>query len=191
MKNTGILIGFVPLVVFGILAGNSVSGMILASGAALIATVIVSYSDLRKGMILSWTNLVLFGGLLLMIGPWGLTGLIPWTGVIIYAVLAGVTFGSILAGIPFTLQYAREMVAPALWENPAFLRVNLLMTGTWGTLFVINLGLSYLVLAGPVIPGRIAMILTYAVLVSGILFTLWYPRYIQKKHSACAGTDRG
>ena len=61
-----------------------------------------------------------------------MTWILPGMGMLMYAVLALVTFGSILAKTPFTLQYAREMVDRALWENPVFNRVNVLMTGFWG-----------------------------------------------------------
>jgi tryptophan-rich sensory protein len=88
-------------------------------------------------------------------------------GMLMYAALALVTFGSILAKTPFTLQYAREMVDYKLWENPVFIRVNVLMTGVWGRIFVINLILSYLTFASPQAVGGIASPLTYFFLLPG------------------------
>jgi amino acid transporter len=108
-------------------------------------------------------------------------------GMLIYAALAAVTFGSILAKTPFTLQYAREMVDEKLWENPFFIRVNVLMTGVWGVVFVINLALSYLAFVYPYSAGWITSPLTYLVLIAGIIFTIWYPGYIQKKHTNVSG----
>ncbi|MGA2122263.1 MAG: hypothetical protein ABSG49_09510 [Methanoregula sp.] len=191
MKKAGILLGFVPLIVYGVLAGSSVLSVIFALGAALIVTVIAGYADLRKGRILTWATLVLFGSLIVAVGALGMTGILPVMGMLIYAALAAVTFGSILAKIPFTLQYAREMVDRTLWENPVFIRVNVLMTGVWGSIFVINLILSYLTFAFPHSAGWITSPLTYLVLIAGIIFTVWYPGYIQKKHSSasrCSGT---
>lgn len=106
---------------------------------------------------------------------------------LIYAALAAVTFGSILAKIPFTLQYARGMVDRTLWEKPGFIRVNILMTGVWGGVFVINLLLSYLTFAFPHSVGWIPSPLTYLVLIAGIIFTVWYPGYVQKKYSSASG----
>ena len=117
MKKAGILLGFIPLVVYGVLAGSSASSVVFALGAALVVTVIAGFSDLRKGRILTWATLLLFGTLLIAVGVLGMTGILPVMGMLIYAALAAVTFGSILADIPFTLQYAREMVDRALWEN--------------------------------------------------------------------------
>jgi hypothetical protein len=187
MKNAGILLGFLPLIVYGVLAGSSASGVVFALGAALAVTVVTGFSDLRKGRILTWATLILFGTLLIAVGALGLTGILPFMGMLIYAALAAVTFGSILAKTPFTLQYAREMVNENLWENPAFIWVNVLMTGVWGGIFVINLALSYLTFAYPYSAGWITSPLTYLVLIAGIIFTIWYPGYIQKKNTTVSG----
>ena len=187
MKNAGILLGFLPLIVYGVLAGSSASGVVFALGAALAVTVVTGFSDLRKGRILTWAPLILFGTLLIAVGALGLTGILPFMGMLIYAALAAVTFGSILAKTPFTLQYAREMVNENLWENPAFIWVNVLMTGVWGGIFVINLALSYLTFAYPYSAGWITSPLTYLVLIAGIIFTIWYPGYIQKKNTTVSG----
>jgi len=186
-EKAGILLGFIPLIIYGILAGSSVSSVITALGAATIVTVLAGFRDLRKGMILIWTTLVLFGGAFIAVGVLNMISIIPWMGVLIYATLSAITFGSILAKIPFTLQYAREMVDRQLWENPVFIRVNLLMTSFWGGVFVINLLLNYFMLVMPEPQGRIAQLLTYIVLVAGIIFTLWYPKHLQKQPSSASG----
>ena len=148
-SRAGILLGFVPLIVYGLLAGPSVQSRILALGAATLVTVVVGFGDLKKGRILAWASLVLFGGMLIATGVLALTGILPWSGILIYGVLAAVTFGSILAGVPFTLQYARDMVDHAHHDNPVFLRVNILMTGMWGGVFAVNALLDYLALVFP------------------------------------------
>ena len=117
-EKAGILIGFIPLIVYGILAGDSVSSVVTALGAATIVTIVAGLPDLRKGMILMWATLVLFGGAFIAVGVLNLTGIIPWMSIVIYAVLAAVAFGSMLVKIPFTLQYARGMVDRSIWEKP-------------------------------------------------------------------------
>jgi hypothetical protein len=183
MKSVNILQGFLPLIVYGLLAGSSVASVIVALGAAVIITVIIGFSDFRKGMILTWATLVLFCSLLIAVGILGMTGLLPVMGMLIYAALATVTFGSILVKIPFTLQYARDMVDRTIQEKPAFIRVNVLMTGVWGGIFVINFILDYLAFAYPHSAGGITPPLTYLVLIAGIIFTIWYPGHLQKKYA--------
>jgi hypothetical protein len=181
--RAGILLGFIPLIVYGILAGPSVQSKVVALGAATLVTLVAGFGDLRKGRILTWASLVLFGSLLIVTGVFSLTGILSWSGILIYGVLAAVTSGSIMAGVPFTLQYAREMVDPANHENPVFLRVNILMTGVWGGIFAINALMDYLalVLPGPV--GQTASLITYCTLAAGIVFTIWYPVHVGKKYA--------
>jgi hypothetical protein len=181
-QKAGILIGFVPLIVYGVLAGSTESSVVVALAAAAIVTVLAGLPDLRKGMILVWTTLLFFAGAFIAVAILQMNGIIPWMGVLIYTTLAAVTFGSLLLGTPFTLQYAREMVDRSVWEKPGFIRVNRLMTGAWGGVFVINLALSMVALAGPDLIGRIVPLLTYIVLAAGIGFTIWYPRHIQKNN---------
>ncbi|MFZ1128112.1 hypothetical protein [Methanoregula sp.] len=181
MKKSGLLPGFLPLIVFGAIA--VISGVTIALAAATVAAIVVGWTDLRKGMILSWANLVLFGSMLVAIGILGMTCIIPYMGILIYAALASVTFGSILLKKAFTLQYARGMVEKALWDKPLFIRVNVFMTGIWGGIFSINAGLNAIALVTPGLAGHIFQVLTYIVLISGIIFTMGYPGHIRKKYA--------
>ena len=186
-EKAGLLTGFLPLIAYGVLAGSSLQSVVTALGVGVIVTIIAGIYDLKKGMILSWATLVLFAALFTAVGVLGMTWILPGISMLIYAGLALVAFGSILAKTPFTLQYAREMVDRNLWENPVFIRVNVLMTGVWGSVFVINLILSYLTLVSPQAFGWITSPLTYVVLIAGIVFTISYPRYLMKKHAPVAG----
>ena len=188
-RKAGILIGFVPLIVYGVLAGSSVSSVTRALAAAFVITIFVGYADLRKGLVLSWANLVIFGCALVAIGILGMDGIIPYMGILIYAALAAVTFGSILARKPFTLQYARGMVDMALWKNPRFIRLNVLMSGIWGGIFLVNLGLSAAALVAPGSAGHVAQVATYFVLVAGIAFTIWFPEHMRKTSAPAATQD--
>ena len=188
MKNPGLIAGFLPLVVYGILTGPGVTSVMIALSAAFIATIFTGWRDLRKGMILSWANLALFGFLLVIIGVLGAHWVVPFMSILVYAALAAVTFGSMAAHSPFTLQYARGMVDPSLWDKPAFIRVNYLMTGVWGGVFSLNALLSAIALTLPSASGILIPALTYGVLAAGILFTIWYPGYLKRKGIAGSGS---
>jgi len=180
MQKTGLLLGFAPLVVYGILSGTTHRSVTIALAAALITTLLVGYRDLRKGMILPLSNLFLFAAALLAVGVLGTDWIIPYLGILIYAALAAVALGSILAGTPFTLQYAREMVEPKVRDHPLFYRVNLLMTTAWCLVFTMNLILSMAILVFSPSQGRILQYLTYIVLLAGIAFTLWFPERMRR-----------
>ena len=136
---------------------------------------------------MAWANLVIFGLPLDALGLSGQVWIITWMNVLVYAGLAVVAFGSVLARRPFTRQYAREMVPHEIQEHPGFLSANRFITGVWGTVFAINLGLSALAVTGP--PGYKGplVLLTFLVLVAGIIFTLWYPSHVRKNQGAGKG----
>ncbi|MCK7473424.1 MAG: hypothetical protein MZV49_07660 [Rhodopseudomonas palustris] len=50
---------------------------------------------------------------------------------------------TIALGKPFTLDYAKEHVDPSLWNDPRFIRTNVLMTGVWASTFTINAVLAF------------------------------------------------
>lgn len=67
MKNLGILIGFLPLIALGLLAGETQVSTLFALAAALLVSLVVGFDRLRRRFILDWANLVLFGGALFCI----------------------------------------------------------------------------------------------------------------------------
>ena len=182
MKNLGVLVGFLPLIVFGILSGTTLESIQIALLAALIVAVLVGHRTLRRGFFLEWANILMFAGALFCITILHITAIADYMSIIIYLVLASVAFGSLIAKTPFTSQYARDMVDKSVWDHPAFIAINVFMTGVWGGLFVVNLllGIISKIAAGPV--GQIAGMLVYVVLIIGILFTMLYPDYVRKKH---------
>jgi hypothetical protein len=182
MKSLGLLAGFIPLIIYGILAGPSVRSVEVAIIVSLVALVVVAYNDLLDRFILAWATIFVFGSSLILIGAFNVTLLIPYMGIFIYLTLATASFGSIVAGMPFTLQYARRTVDKALWEHPLFRNVNLIMTAVWGSIFFANLVISGLVLVLPEY-GWGFQVFTWLFLVSGVVFTVIYPGYIRKKVS--------
>lgn len=52
--------------------------------------------------------------------------------------LAGMAWGTLLAGSPFTYQYARDDWDEVYWEDPSFRRINQIITVVWGVIFTVN-----------------------------------------------------
>ena len=189
MKSAGILIGFLPLILYGILSGPTTQSVEIALVVSLAASIVTGLSDLRNGFLIAWINLVFFLIALVLIVFFGLTSLIPFLWVLLYATFTVMTFASILVRSPFTLQYARKMVEPELWGNPVFIRVNDFMTGVWGCLFGINFVLSVISLNNPALQAPLQLT-TYSVLIGGVAFSVLFPGYIRKKRSGrIAGPD--
>jgi hypothetical protein len=99
--------------------------------AAAFALSMRSFLDTRVLKTLDGGNTVLFGALALYKGfiqP-GLT-----FSTLLLAVdggLLAIIIASLVLHEPFTLQYAREQVAPEDWQSPTFLHANYVVSGVW------------------------------------------------------------
>jgi len=180
MAKSGLLMGFIPLIAFGIVSSIPDINPIIAPGVALVLAVVTGITDLKNRMILPWASVVIFG-VLVGIASISNSQHVLSSGIIVNTGLAIIAFGSMLAGIPFTVQYARQMTEPSVWNTPVFLRVNTFMTGVWGAVFSIDAVLYAVPLAIDGVPSSVILALAYGVLACGIIFTLWYPGYIRKR----------
>jgi hypothetical protein len=81
---------------------------------------------------------------------------------------------------PFTLQYAREQVAPDLWNDPAFIRINYVITLVWALAFLVMVIAELALLYLPDLPRRVGIIAIILALVGAVKFTGWYPEYAQR-----------
>lgn len=95
--------------------------------------------------------------------------------VIVWGVFAAVAWMTLIMRFPFTVQYLRENTPSKAWDQPLFLRMNILMTEVWAMIFTLGaiLGAAsfrfgHTLILGLIIPGA-AMIFGYA-------FTISYPR---------------
>jgi hypothetical protein len=184
MKNLGVLAGFLPLLVYGILSGATLESQEIALLAACIVSLVVGYKTLKRGFYLDWANFLMFTGALLGIAVLHIAVIADYMTIIIYLVLSLVAFGSLIAGVPFTLQYARDMVDQSRWDHPVFKSVNVFMTGVWGSLFLLNLALVTYAKFGAGFAAQVAGMAIYGVLAIGLAFTILYPEYLRKKQQA-------
>jgi hypothetical protein len=63
------------------------------------------------------------------------SGLHSWTSALANAVLAVTALASLAVRRPFTLSFARAQVPEKLWNDPRFIRVNMVLTGVWAAAF--------------------------------------------------------
>jgi len=98
--------------------------------------------------------------------------------------LALTAWGSLAVRRPFTLGIARTMVPPAVWDNPVFLRTNMIITAVWAASFTVNAALLAVLLSAA--PHALAGII--AVKVCGfalpVVFTTRYSRAVAARRQA-------
>jgi len=88
--------------------------------------------------------------------------------------LAFIAWFSIAIRCPFTIQYAKEQVSQDKWQHPLFLKINYLLSGVWGFIFLAGLGFHVMSNYYPA--------LSYFPSLLGIWFTTWFPNWYRAKY---------
>ncbi len=173
----GILLAFAPFVTFALV------DRLLGAQEGLVAAALVSAALLirdrlnpgRSPKLLEVATFLLFAGLALYAfvakPDWPIMGvrLRVDAGLLLIILL------SMAVRRPFTLQYAREEVAPEFWNLPGFLRTNYVITAVWALAFVVLVIADLVLLKMPALPPRYGIIATVAALIAAAKFTAWYP----------------
>ncbi|MDR5782350.1 hypothetical protein QCE63_23395 [Caballeronia sp. LZ065] len=173
------LLAFAPFIAFvvierivGIPAG-------LAAGAVISAMLLVRdvLSSERRVKILELGTFLLFGALTLYSLAYGAAWSVAEVRLRVDAGLLLIVLASILLRQPFTLQYARERVAPKLWTSPGFVRTNYAISLAWALAFAVMVAADMLMAYMTSVPHSVGIVITVAALYAAIKFTGWYPQH--------------
>jgi hypothetical protein len=178
----GLFLGFIPWIIYGIFSGFDWLGKGGAIGIALLVSLIAGYRDLKERFILSWGSVIFFTAAFIVIVPLGNQWVAGNMDLILHGGLAAIILIPLLFGFPFTTQYARRLTPPALWSTPGFIQVNRIMTAVWGALFIVNLLVALACHVAGISGGLLQTLVTTAVIIAGIVFTIQYPAYVMRKY---------
>ncbi|MCA6124118.1 hypothetical protein J6500_19790 [Bradyrhizobium sp. WSM 1704] len=98
--------------------------------------------------------------------------------------ILAVSLGSILAGHPFTRQYAIEEVDAETAKLPGFAKANYLITWAWAGAVLLMMISNIAVLYVPSMPLWAGLLVAFAARNAAVYFTRWYPHYRTAKDSA-------
>lgn len=175
----GILLAFAPFIAFALIDRLIGPTPGLVAGALVSAVLIVRdwATPGRAPKILEIGTALLFGALAL----YAVLGRPTWSVIgvrlCVDAGLLAVVLVSMALGRPFTLQYAREQVAPEVQSSPGFLRVNYVITAVWALAFAVMVVAELALLYVPGMPPRVGIIAIVLALVGAVKFTGWYPQH--------------
>jgi hypothetical protein len=180
----GILLAFAPFIVFAVVDRFVGSTQGLVAGALVAAALLARdlFTPGRAPKILEIGTLLLFGALALYAALGGPTWSVIGVRLCVDAGLLLIVLVSLAIGRPFTLQYAREQVAPELWSNLAFVRTNYVITAIWALAFVVMVLTELALLYVPNLPQRVGIIVIVLALVGAMKFTGWYPEHARSLH---------
>ncbi|TCR60638.1 hypothetical protein [Bosea sp. BK604] len=170
-----LLLAFAPFVAFAL--GVS----LLGSQAALILGALASAAVVLHGRLRGKAPKILeLGSLLLFLGlaavesfakvDLSLVAAKFWVdlGLLLIVVL------SIAIGRPFTIQYAKESVAPAFWDSPEFIRKNVVISAAWACAFLAMVLAELAMMLWPALPHRLPILVIVVALVGAFKFTEYY-----------------
>ncbi len=179
MSFLKLLLAFAPWLAFLIIARDSLFRLKLGLVTALLLSVVMGVARLHRGIIL-WLGLMFFSYATLAVVVFDDMWSVRHMGVLANAALAVSAWVTIAVGKPFTLDYAREHTEPELWQNPRFIRNNILITAVWATAFSVNAVLAWGKMVDALLPGWGYEVLSYTILVGTALFTTTYSKRLQR-----------
>jgi hypothetical protein len=175
-----ILLGFLPWILFGILAGPPLIRLEIAMAVALLASLALGYKQLRKGFFLAWGSLLFFSLSLMSVVFLKNLWVMEHMDLLARGTLAAIAWGSINAGQPFALQYARESVPEAYWRTPEFIRSGYVISIVWGIIFLIALAASLFRPYLDQMASWLYHLLATGTMFLGIIFTQWYVHRVRR-----------
>jgi hypothetical protein len=181
----GIVLAFAPFIVFAIVERvfGAFDGLI--AGTLTSATLLARdrFTPGRSLKLLEIGTLLLFGALALAAGLGASEGGVFGVRLRVDLGLLIIVLATLAIRRPFTLQYAREQVAPELWNSPRFVRANYVISGAWALAFALMVVADLVLVYVPAVPQRVGVIATIAILVGAVKFTSWYPDRQRKRPS--------
>lgn len=176
-----------PFAVFAMLMVATSAAVSLFATAALCLA-LVGYDVLRGASVK-----ILMAGAVLVFGALGCyVTLIDghWSGVAVRLAVDGgflaIALLSMAFRLPFTLQYAREVVDHETMLLPGFMRANYIITAAWTGAILLMLIADIMMIYLPGLPLWIGLAIAFAARNSAVYFTRWYPQYRRAKYGAPA-----
>ena len=185
-----VLFGFAPWIIYWIFSGLRLWNPAIL-GALLAAAGLVAWRWIKRRDVKTMEAVTLVYFLINAIATLGFhLPLYKTYGPFLNSLtLAGMAWGTLIAGSPFTYQYAREDWPREMWDNPIFIATNQIITGVWGVIFLVNAGLGALSLSLPHLAILLNAVAANILIGLGIafssLFPNWFPRFaIQQQINA-------
>lgn len=171
------LSSFLPMILFSIISGFSFSIAIIVA----ILTSFFSFSKLKKGFFLEWSQLFFFIISFVVVIICKIKSFSLYMDISLIAMLATVTWISLLIKKPFTMQYAKLEVPKEFWKTLFFLRINKIMTITFGVCFLCLTLINIFKLYNPGVV--IYSVMLYSILILQIAFRKWFPPWYQRRYN--------
>jgi hypothetical protein len=185
-----LLLAFAPWLAFLIIASNSLLRLKIGLLVALVLSVGMGVTRLHRGVIL-WSGLAFFTCTTIAVVGFNDMWTARHMGVLANGMLAISSWLTVAIGKPFSLDYARAHADPAVWNQPAFIRTNVIITSVWATVFVANALLAWGKMESLLFPQWGYEAVSYSMLIGAAAFTTWYPTHARRAREAAEQVASG
>jgi hypothetical protein len=175
-----LLLAFAPWILFLLIAHGSLFRLKLGLILALVLGVLMGVARIHRGVIL-WATLLFFAYATVAVVALGDMWAVRRMGMLANGALALAAWVTIVIGKPFTLDYARVHTPRELWNEPLFVRSNLLISGVWASVFTLNTVLSWGKMVQFALPAVAYDGVQYVCLVAAAVFSVWYPDHVRAR----------
>jgi hypothetical protein len=171
----GILLGFVPFIVFALLSGISISLALWLAFAAAFAIGIRDFLHAKIIRLLDLICLMLFAMLALYVGFIQPSLPVQAIRMIADIVLLLLALISMARRTPFTGQYVRDEVPEHLWDTPEFVRMTYILSAVWAAAFLVMAVADGLATFQQYLSFSLDVAIGLVALAAAVVFTLRYP----------------
>jgi hypothetical protein len=187
--------GLSPWIVMAVL--DTPARFELAAAAALGVALLVTVLGRIRGAspkLLEIADVAFFAGLTLLAAVAGdeLRDMLEkWAGEISAGAVALIALGTIAVRRPFTIQYARERVAPELWDSRPFIHTNYVLSWAWCGAFALTAiaGAAGVVLLDQPNNFWTCWTVQAGTMIFAIQFGRWYPEVVRARARRAAGVS--
>ncbi len=177
------LLGFTPWLLFLFLSGSTLASLERSIIVSLLASVIFNFGELRKGFILQWGTLLFFSVCAIAVNFSHSMFVAKNMGIISNGFLAGVIWGTIFIGKPFTLQYAMADLPKERWCDPALIQSCRFIAIIWAVLLTLSALIAYFRVLNPTLcPDWVYFVISMGVMLGGTIFTSLYKKYKRSQY---------
>ncbi|HUY39565.1 MAG TPA: hypothetical protein VMV13_12080, partial [Candidatus Binataceae bacterium] len=165
---------------YGLLGARGYWRMAACAGLVIMLLIVASEVRTRSVKIIDCTSLGFFFLAVVALVAAGERAFSRYQDIVGWGLFAVAAWATMIAGVPFRLQYARERAPRALWNKPHFRRVHFHVSATWAIIFTLDAILAAIELG---IGHRFVLIVILPAMsmVLGFAFTVLYPAFYRRQ----------
>jgi hypothetical protein len=173
----GLLLGFLPWMLFLFLAGHTLTRLETAIILSLATAILLGFRDLRDGFILQWGTVIFFSFCFVAINLMKNIWIAEHMDLISNASLGLVMWFTVMIGKPFALQYARRDLPKERWNDPHLVKGCNFITIFWASLMTFAAAVAFIHRSTSLgWPDWVFFTISILIIITGLTFTTVYKR---------------